>query len=73
MWPDLAEFRHFGNILKVLSDYARAYLALGNNLNLLWSTFYAIGQIFIATNGQNNFQKTDFSPKGPATRNRRSC
>ena len=28
-----------------------AYLVLGKNLNLLWSTFYAIGQNFIAANG----------------------
>ena len=48
--PDLAKFRHFGNILKVLGNYVRAYLVLGKNLNLRWSTFYAIGQVFIAAN-----------------------
>ena len=50
VWPDLAKFRHFGNILKVLGNYVRAYLVLGKNLNLRWSTFYAIGQVFIAAN-----------------------
>ena len=29
----------------------RVYLVLGKNLNLLWSTFYAIGQIFNVANG----------------------
>ena len=48
IWP---KFRHFGNILKVLGNYVKAYLVLGKYLNLLWSTFYAIGQIFIAANG----------------------
>ena len=51
MWPDLAKFRHFGNILKVFGDYVRAFLVLGKNLNLLWSTFYAIGQILIVAYG----------------------
>ena len=27
------------------------YFLLGKNYNLLWPTFYAIGQIFIAANG----------------------
>ena len=52
MWPDLAKFGHFGYILNSLAiNYVRAYLVLGKNLNLLWSTFYTIGQIFIAANG----------------------
>ena len=51
VWPDLANFRHFSNILKVFDDYVRAYLVLGTNLNLLWSAFYAIGQFFIVANG----------------------
>ena len=51
VWPNLAKFHQFGNILKVLCDYMRAYLVLGKNLNLLWSSFYAIGQILIVPNG----------------------
>ena len=51
MCPDLAKSRHLGNILKVLGDYVSACLVLGKILNLLWSTFYAIGQIFIVANG----------------------
>ena len=39
------EIFHFGNILKVLVNYVRAYLVLGKKINLLWSTFCAIGQI----------------------------
>ena len=51
LWPDLAKFRHFGNILKVLGDYMKVYLVLSKNLNLLWATFYAIGQISVVANG----------------------
>ena len=47
----MAKFRHFGNILKVFGDYVTAYFVLVKILNLLWSTFYAIGRIFIAANG----------------------
>ena len=47
-WPDLAKLRHFGNISKV---FGRAYLVLGKNFNLLWSTFCAVGKIFIVVNG----------------------
>ena len=45
------EISQFGDILKVLGDYLKAYLVLGKNLNLLGSTFYAIGQVFIVANG----------------------
>ena len=51
MWPDLAKFCHFGSIIKFWGDYVRAYLVLGKILNLLWSTFYAIEQIFTVANG----------------------
>ena len=53
VWPDLAKFRHFGYILKVLGDNVSVYLVLGKNLKLLWSTFYAIGQISIVANDVN--------------------
>ena len=48
---DFAKIRHFGNIVKVLDNYVRAYFVLGKKFNLLWSPFYDIGQIFIASNG----------------------
>ena len=51
VWPDLAKFRILAIALKVLCDYVTAYLVLGKILNLLCSTFYAIGQIFIVANG----------------------
>ena len=51
VWPDLAKFRHFGNILKVSRDYLRAYLVFGKKLSLLWPIFYVIWQFFIAANG----------------------
>ena len=41
------EISPFWQFLKVLGYYVRAYLVLGKNLKLLWSTFYAIGQIFL--------------------------
>ena len=44
VWPDLAKFRHFANILKDFGNFWRAYLE------------YAIGQIFIVVNGQNTKQ-----------------
>ena len=50
VWPNWAKFRHFGNILKVLDDYVKAYLVLDKIMNLLWCTFYAIRQIFIVAN-----------------------
>ena len=28
-WPDLAKFRHFGNMLKVFGNCLRVYLAFG--------------------------------------------
>ena len=46
MWPDLAKFRHFGNILKALIKFAIVYLVFGQILNLHWQLFYAIGSIF---------------------------
>ena len=51
VWPDLAKFHHFGNRLKV-------YLVLGKVFSSLWHNLYAIGQIFIAENGQ--ILKTQF-------------
>ena len=35
VWPDLATFRQFGKILKVLGNFSRVYLLLGKILSLL--------------------------------------
>ena len=45
------EISPFWQFLKVLGYYVRAYLVLGKNLKLLWSTFYGIGQIFFVGSG----------------------
>ena len=50
VWLDLVKFRHFGNILS-LWRLCEGLFSVGQKLSLLWSTFYAIGQIFIAANG----------------------
>ena len=49
---DLAKFRHFGNILKLLEYFYRVYFVFGKILNILWVIFYAIGQILIVVNGK---------------------
>ena len=70
VWPDLGKFCHFSKIIKVFGNYVRAYLVLGTNLNPLWSTFYAIGQIFIVTNGliiTNNLAIWSHCPSQPHT------
>ena len=49
VWPELAKFRHFGNILKALVKFV---LVFGNILNKLWQLFYASGSILTDVNGQ---------------------
>ena len=51
VWPDLAKFRHFGTILKVLGKFLRVCLVFGKILILLWKECYAIGQVFIVVDG----------------------
>ena len=36
VWPDLAKFRQFGKIFKVLGNFLRVYLLFGNILDQLW-------------------------------------
>ena len=43
-WPDLAKFRHFVKIYKVLAIFLRVYLVLGKSLNLLWQNLFPIGR-----------------------------
>ena len=43
MWPHLAEFRHFGQILKVFANFSVFVVQI----------LYPIGQNFIDVNGQN--------------------
>ena len=52
LWPDLAKFYQFGNILKVFGRLLRVYLLFGKDLKLPWEKIYAIGRIFIALNGK---------------------
>ena len=55
---DLAKFHHFGKYLKIFGNIFKVYLVLGKVFNSLWHNLYAIGQIFIAENGQ--ILKTQF-------------
>ena len=52
MWPDLAKFRLSVNILKVFGNCLKVYLTFAKMFNLLWKFIYAIGHIFLVTNGQ---------------------
>ena len=47
VWPDLAKFRHFGNILWALGEFTKVYLVL----ELTFAIFYTIGQIVIDLKG----------------------
>ena len=48
----MAKFYHFGKYLKNLGNKFKVYLVLGKVFDSLWHNLYAIGQIFIAENGQ---------------------
>ena len=52
VWPDIARFRHFGEIFKVLGNYSRVYFLLGTILNLLSQILCTFGRIFVDLNGQ---------------------
>ena len=52
VWPDLAKFRHFGNMLKVDDTFLRVNLIFVLICNLLWLNCYDNSQIFIVENGQ---------------------
>ena len=47
----MAKFQHFGKYLKSLAIF-EVYLVLGNDFGLLWHNLNALGQFFIAVNGQ---------------------
>ena len=65
VWPDLANFRHFGKIspfwqnLAILAKsskswhFLRLYLIFGKIFSLLWHILYTFGQIFINVIGPN--------------------
>ena len=53
VWPDLAKFRHFGEILHYLPKYFKLLLGILQNLDPTFSNLLSIGQIFIVVNGQN--------------------
>ena len=48
MCPDLAKYRHLGQILTVL----RAYLVFGKVFNPLYAKLFYIGQVYVAVNGR---------------------
>ena len=52
VWPDLAKFRHFGTILKVLGKILRDYFVFDKILILLCQKCFTIGQLFVVGDGQ---------------------
>ena len=54
----MAKFHHVGKYLEIFGNIFKVYLVLGKVLNSLVHNLYAIGQIFIAENGQ--ILKTQF-------------
>ena len=53
VWPDLAKFRHFGNILWIFVKWLRVYSVFGNFFNLLWLKCKSVfGQPFNVAHGQ---------------------
>ena len=60
VWPDLAKCRrHFGEIFHGFCNNLRGYFVLGTIFNLLWQILYATGQIFLVTNGQIVYKKSN--------------
>ena len=47
VWPDLAKFRHFGEVLKVIWQFSTLNLVFGKSLNPIRQILYAFWQIFI--------------------------
>ena len=52
VWPDLANFRHTGRILKRFWPFLCCYTVFGKIVNLLWQIFHTVGRIFIVLSGQ---------------------
>ena len=52
VWPGLAKFHHFGMTLKNFGHFERVHLNFGKIFKLFCYILYAIGQIYIAANGQ---------------------
>ena len=52
----------FGEISLVFGNFLTVYMVFGKIVNLLWLTFYAVGQIFNAVYDQK--LKEYFSPSG---------
>ena len=47
MWLDLAKFRNFGTILKVLGKFLWVYLVFGKFLSYCSKNVFTIGHVFI--------------------------
>ena len=52
VWPDLANFCHFGKSLQVFGKFSTVYFLFAQMLSLLWQICDIIGLIFIVSNGQ---------------------
>ena len=63
--PDLAKFRHFGEILKVFDNSLNLYLIFGLLLNRLGKFWMPYGQIFINEWGQKLKNKKPSGHTGP--------
>ena len=46
VWPDLAKFRHFGNILGIFVTWSGGLFSVWQIWNLLWQNIYVFGQPF---------------------------
>ena len=44
VWPDLAKFRHFGTILKVLGKFLQVYLVFSKMWIFLWQKMLLLGK-----------------------------
>ena len=47
VWPDLAKFHHFGNILWIFVKWLRVYSEFGKFLNLLWQNSFVLGSLLM--------------------------
>ena len=52
VWPNLANFRHFGKILRVFGKFIDGIFPIWQMLSLLWQIGYIIGLIFIVAYGK---------------------
>ena len=61
VWPDLAKFHHFCNILWIFVKWLRVYSVFGKMFNLLWQNCIVFGHSFNVLHCQK-FRKIKKSP-----------